>query len=190
MLILRNLKIVPPSTSAPLMHTEIGVLSPFFKFKNQLPLVDIKQCTLSTAIQDTISSRYWFSLFVIRPDDDDVIDTLHNRVPSMSEIAVNSIQCDQEGVEHATLGGYVVQLHNVILKPRVFVFQWNCIKCWPEIHKRHSDVGVIIFKVCEYWVEMQWRWHTVYLLALNLVGWHFIYHVLENQFIKVLYYLN
>lgn len=42
----------------------------------------------------------------------------------------------------------------------------DCIECQAEIHKQHSDVGFIIFKVCDDWVEE--KASSVNLLALKL----------------------
>lgn len=45
----------------------------------------------------------------------------------------------------------------------------GCVKCWAEINKPHSDVGVVIFKVCEDWGEGSVERQP--LLILNAKWW-------------------
>ncbi len=48
-----------------------------------------------------------------------------------------------------------IQLQSMVLKPRVLCqfHRSDYVECWAEINQQHSDVGVVIFKMCKDWVE-------------------------------------
>ncbi len=100
----------------------------------------------------------------------------------MSGIAVVGVQREQEGAEHTALGGSCVEhysgggvttslnyLRSVCEEVQYQVAECgtqaqsakfanqfdggDCADCWAEINKQHSDVGVVIFKVCADWVD-------------------------------------
>ncbi len=69
----------------------------------------------------------------------------------------------------------------------------DCAECWAEINKQLSDVGVVIFSVCELWVEGSGDgvlWGSVGLeskLMRVQTGWYVVFDVLKNQFLKVIH---
>ncbi len=69
----------------------------------------------------------------------------------------------------------------------------DCVERWTEINKQHSDVGVVIFKVCEDWVEGSGDDILCGLVCSECkllrvqAGWDVVFDVLENQFLKALH---
>lgn len=120
---------------------------------------------------------------------------LHNGVPSMSGVAVMSVQSEQEGAEHnVNPGGLLCQgERDVTANPMTclgsvfwgytiyinscgaLIFQsvsWGWLfECSAEINKRHSHVSVVIMEVC----ETEWRAVEVAFsvdpLVLNINLW-------------------